>query len=109
PTMAALSINSVSSPAVRIRNANVIVPQHPRACTPWSRPGYGDRDLTATGRSPRRTYWAAHGPSTAYRKYRASLARGNASFFHALRRKEPDTYFRRAVLVGPQTKVWPWA
>jgi len=36
--------------------------------------------------------------STAYRKYRASLARGNALFFHALRRKERDTYFRRAVL-----------
>src|SRR5882672_4168264 len=36
--------------------------------------------------------------STAYRKYRASLARGNALFFRAIRQKERDTYLRRAVL-----------
>ena len=39
-----------------------------------------------------------HAPSIAYRKCRASLARGNALFFHALRRKALETYFRRAVL-----------
>src|ERR1044071_1267764 len=36
--------------------------------------------------------------STAYRKYRASLARGNTLFFHVIRWQELDTYFRRAVL-----------
>ena len=36
--------------------------------------------------------------STAYRNYRASLARGDTLFFQAMRRKEPQTYFRRAVL-----------
>jgi hypothetical protein len=46
-------------------------------------------------------------PSTAYRKYRASLARGNALFFHALRRKELVTYFRRAVLVAARTTAHP--
>jgi len=37
--------------------------------------------------------------STAYRNYRASLARGNTLLFQEMRRKEPQTYFRRAVLV----------
>jgi hypothetical protein len=38
-------------------------------------------------------------PSTAYRNYRASLARGDTLFFQAMRRKEPPAYCRRAVLV----------
>ena len=36
--------------------------------------------------------------SAAHRKYRASLARGNALFFDAMRWKELHTYFRRAPL-----------
>ena len=36
--------------------------------------------------------------STAYRHYRASLARGDTLLFQAMRRKEPPKYFRRAVL-----------
>ena len=43
--------------------------------------------------------------STAYRNYRASLARGETLFFQAMRRKEPQTYFRRAVLVGTREMV----
>src|SRR5262245_32797029 len=42
--------------------------------------------------------------SAAHRTYRASLAQGNALLFHAIRWKEQDTYFRRAVL-GPQGDV----
>jgi len=33
----------------------------------------------------------------------ASLARGQALFFRAIRWKELDTYFRRAVLVCPES------
>src|SRR5262249_32255964 len=56
---------------------------------------------------PAWTLLAAAGPiaagwtgvrSAAHRKYRASLARGNALFFHTIRWKELDTYFRRVVL-----------
>jgi hypothetical protein len=36
--------------------------------------------------------------SAAHRTYRASLARGNTLLFQAMRRKEPHTYCRRAVL-----------
>jgi hypothetical protein len=41
----------------------------------------------------------SHLPSTTYCNYRASLARGHTLFFQAMRRKEPPTYCRRAVLV----------
>jgi hypothetical protein len=40
----------------------------------------------------------AHCPSTAYRHYRASLARENTLFFRAMQRKEPPAYCRRVVL-----------
>ena len=47
--------------------------------------------------------------STAYRNYRASLARGETLFFQAMRRKERHTYFHRAGLVlhtAMATPVW---
>ena len=45
----------------------------------------------------------------AHRTYRASLARGNALFFHTIRWKELDTYCRRVVLVLRQCEFDQYA
>jgi hypothetical protein len=52
---------------------------------------------------PARRGW--YGPGTAYRNDRASVARGNTLSLQAMRRKEPQTHFRRVVLPWSQTRV----
>ena len=77
----------------------------PGVCTVWA------NVLPHGWRLPKRCWivpWRS--PSTAYRKCRASLARGNALFLHAMRWQERDIYFRRAVLepyhcTRPETEV----
>ena len=66
---------------------------------------HGYAVLTATVYSVLRIHERAEAASTAYRKCRASLARGKALFFRAMRWKELHTYFRRAVLEAASIKI----